>query len=96
MHRSGKGKNLAAVLRYHSKMWYNFAVPHFAVPKFAAPNPPPPRHEACACAHTHTRTHAGGVSYEGLSGVQGHCVHDACHAALTSQTETGTVLLPPK
>ena len=45
VHRSGKGKNLASVLKYHGKMWYNFAVPHFAIPNFAAakmPPPPPP------------------------------------------------------
>ena len=44
MHRSGKGKNVASVLKYHCKMWYNFAVPHFAVPNFAAAKIPPPPH----------------------------------------------------
>ena len=42
MDRSGKGKNVASVLKYHGKMWYNFAVPHFAVPNSAPANPPPP------------------------------------------------------
>ena len=45
MHRSGKGKNVASVLKYHGKMWYNFAVAHFADPNFAPaklPLPPPP------------------------------------------------------
>ena len=45
MHRSGNGNNLASVLKYHGKMWYTFAVPHFAVPNFAPakmPPPPPP------------------------------------------------------
>ena len=43
MHRSGKGKNVASVLKYHGKMWHNLAVPHFAVPNFArAKSPPPP------------------------------------------------------
>ena len=35
MHRSGKGKNLASVIKYLGKMWDNFDVPHFAVPNFA-------------------------------------------------------------
>ena len=42
MHRFGKGKNVASVLKYHGKMWYNFAVPYFAVLNFAPANPPPP------------------------------------------------------
>ena len=33
---------MASVLKYHGKMWYNFAVPHCAVPNFAPTNPPPP------------------------------------------------------
>ena len=47
MHGFGKWKNVASVLKYHGKMWYNFAVPHFAVPNFAPakPPPPPPRQE---------------------------------------------------
>ena len=28
-------------LKYHGKMWYNFAVPHFAVPNFAPAKSPP-------------------------------------------------------
>ena len=42
VHKSGKGKNLASVLKYPGKMWYNFAVPHFAVPNFATAESPPP------------------------------------------------------
>ena len=42
MYGSGKGKNLASVLKYHGKMWYNFAVPRFDVPNFAPTKPPPP------------------------------------------------------
>ena len=42
MHRFGKWKNVASVLKYHGKMWCNFAVPHFAVPNFAPATPPPP------------------------------------------------------
>ena len=41
MHTSGKGKNSASILKYHGKMWYNFAVPHFAVPNFAPAKPHP-------------------------------------------------------
>ena len=58
MHRFGIGKNVASVLKYHGKMWYNFAVPHFAVPNFAPAKPPPPpplvsisMSNACAAAH---------------------------------------------
>ena len=51
-HRSGKGKNVASVLKYHGKMWYNFAVPHFAVPNSHLPNPLPPPAVAC---RTHQR-----------------------------------------
>ena len=49
MHRFAKGKNVASVLKYHSRMWYNFAMPHFAVPNFAPANPPPPPPYASMC-----------------------------------------------
>ena len=53
MHRFGKGKNAASVLKYHGKMWYNFAVPHFAVPNFAPANP---RLESCSVLVTRAST----------------------------------------
>ena len=46
MHRFGKGKNVASVLKYHGQMWYSLAVPHFAVPNFAPAKIPPPRYLA--------------------------------------------------
>ena len=42
MHTFGKGKNVASVLEYHGKMWYSFAVPHFAILNFAPAKSPPP------------------------------------------------------
>ena len=32
---------MTLVFKYHSKMWYNVALSHFATPNFAVPNPPP-------------------------------------------------------
>ena len=58
MHRSGKGKNVASALKYHGTMWYNFAVPHFAVPNSHLPNPPW-LHNPCRLGDPH-RFRAGG------------------------------------
>ena len=38
-------QNVASVLKYHGKMWYNFAVPPFAVPNFAPAKSPTPRYQ---------------------------------------------------
>ena len=40
---------MASVLKYHGKMWYNFVVPHFAIPNFASAKISPLRYGCLVC-----------------------------------------------
>ena len=76
MHRFGKGKNVASVLKYHGEMWCDFAVPHFAVPNFApAKISAPPAFAMSMTNELQTAVHYSTFAVKNVAPSSGHVCH---------------------